>query len=155
MPTEETFIKGMYKLAAGWPEFNLPEATIELYRERLAHLSDHEFERAVNHCIDNCQFFPRVKGLLEASRPLFPSPIEAWNRLLLAAAGSGVEPPMDAATKKAMNFIGGWNAICYNPTDQHPFMFARFKEAYLEAQEQEQRQQIGQAAVPQLEKDDD
>jgi hypothetical protein len=67
MPTEDSFIKGMYKLANGWPDHDLPVATIELYKEKLSSLTDEDFEKAVNRCIDTCRYFPKIRELLKAA----------------------------------------------------------------------------------------
>lgn len=119
-------------------------------------MDDQDFEQAIKNHVRTCKWFPKVSELLQAAedlRPKPPSAIDAWN-MLIVAAPSGKEPEMDHATRKAMDFIGGWDAICYTPTDQHRFIFAQFKLAYIEAQERERKADIlismarEQAALP-------
>lgn len=160
MLDRKNFLKGMGYLTAAYPDYEVKPETAEVYWERLnTRLTPQEWEAAVNRHIDACKWFPKVSELLqavEALRPRPPSAIDAW-QTLMAAAPSGEEPEMDTPTRKAMNFVGGWEAICYTPTDQHPFMFARFKEAYLEAQERGRKADLliaierYQAALPEPE----
>jgi hypothetical protein len=142
MLDRKNFLKGMGYLTAAYPDYEVKPETAEVYWERLnSRFTPQEWEAAVNRHIDTCKWFPKVSELFKAAeylRPQPPSPIDAWN-LLIAAASSGEEPEMDQATRKAMDFIGGWEAICYTPTDQHRFMFAQFKLAFIEAQERERK----------------
>ena len=149
--TEETFVKGMYKLGLQWRDHEMPEDAVALYRERLSRLTDQEFEFAVNHCLDTCTFYPGISALLKAVQLLKPSPIGAWNRLL-AVAETGQKPEMDAATEWALAAIGGWDHFQYTSLDELRWKFKDFKEAYLEAQHHLGRPEIEYKPVPQLEK---
>ena len=130
--TEETFIKGMYRLGLQWRDHEMPEDAVALYRERLSRLTDREFERAVNHCLDTCTFFPKISELLKAVQDQGPTVIDIWNRLL-AAAERGQKPEMDAATEKALAAIGGWEVFQYAPFDELQWRFKDFKAALLES----------------------
>lgn len=154
MLNEEQFLKGMAVLMSAYPDYKCTADTVDIYRVALRSLSPQEFEKAVWAHITTFKWFPKISEILQAVRDLNPppSPIDAWNRLMAAAEGSGGPPEMDAAIEKAVSFVGGWDALCYTPFDQHRFMFARFKEAYQEAREQERvQEQIGHQSVPQLE----
>ena len=140
--TEETFIKGMYRLGLQWRDHEMPEDAVALYRERLSRLTDREFERAVNHCLDTCTFFPKISELLRAVQDQGPTVIDTWN-LLLAAAETGQKPELDAATEKALGVLGGWEAFQYTPLDDLQFRFKDFKGALLEARARDNLALVG------------
>jgi len=60
---------------------------------------------------------------------------------------------MDEATKKAMDFIGGWEQFSITSYDDLRFIFKAFREAYLKAQDRETgaQAQINTRTAPQLE----
>jgi hypothetical protein len=132
MLSEEVFLTGMKRLSDAWPDFPLGKGTTELYRERLDRLSDREFAFAVNHHLDTGKWFPRISELLDAIRDHGPTVHDTWN-LLLAAAETGQKPKLDAATKKALAVLGGWEVFQYTSYDDLQFRFKDFKAALLEA----------------------
>jgi hypothetical protein len=81
-----------------------------------------------------------------------PSPIDVWNRLIVAAE-AGEKPEMEYATERALAFIGGWEQFSITSYDDLRFIFKAFREAYLEAQDRETgaQAQISTLTVPQLE----
>ena len=133
---EEVFREGMLRLGLQWRDHEMPPETVALYGERLERLSDREFVFAVNYCLDNCIFFPKISELLRAAANILPSVIDIWNKLLIAAE-TGKKPEMDAATEKAMEAVGGWDAFQYLPTDELHRRFKDFRAALLEARAQE------------------
>jgi hypothetical protein len=135
MLNEEVFHKGIALLMAAYPDYECSSATVDVYRERLCRLTDKEFEAAVYRHIDTCKWFPKISELLEAAHALLPSPIDVWNRLIVAAE-AGEKPEMEYATERALAFIGGWEQFCTTPYDNLRYSFGSFKEAYREAQEQ-------------------
>ena len=150
MLSKEVFVKGMYQLAAAHPDFALTEATIEVYQERLAGLSEEIYMKAIGKCLDTCKWFPKISEILGAVRSFKPSAIDAWQRLL-AAAEANTKPEMDFATQKALDFIGGWEQFGLTTYENLRFAFKAFKDAYNEAQEQESRLVLAggeQAALP-------
>ena len=99
------FGKGMAILTACYPDYDLKDETTGSYWEFLRHLSSLDFERAVKRHVTTCKWFPKVSEILQAVQDHLPTPIDVWNRLI-AAAEAGKKPEMDAATMKAMRFIG-------------------------------------------------
>jgi hypothetical protein len=152
MLNEAVFHKGIALLMAAYPDYECSSATVDVYRERLCRLTDQEFEAAVYRHIDTCKWFPKISELLGAVQSLLPSPIDVWTQLI-AAAEAGEQPEMDGATKKAMDFIGGWEQFSITSYDDLRFIFKAFREAYLEAQDRETgaQAQISTRTVPQLE----
>lgn len=140
--TEETFLQGMYRLGLQWREHEMPEDAVALYRERLSRLSDREFEKAVNHCLDTCTFYPKISELLKAVQDQGPTVIDIWNRLL-SAAETGKKPEMDAATEKALAVLGGWDQFQYTPFEELNFRFKDFKAALQEARAQNNLALVG------------
>jgi hypothetical protein len=140
--TEETFIQGMYRLGLQWREHEMPEDAVALYRERLSRLTDREFEKAVNHCLDTCTFFPKISELLKAVADQGPSVIDTWNRLL-AAAETGQKPELDAATETALAVLGGWDQFQYTSFEDLQWKFKDFKLALLEARARDNLALVG------------
>ena len=149
---DNVFHKGMALLGAAYPDYACTPETVDVYRERLCRLTDQEFEAAVYRHIDTCKWFPKISELLGAVQSLLPSAIDVWTRLI-AAAEAGEKPEMDEATKKALDFIGGWEQFSITSYDDLRFIFKAFREAYLEAQDRETgaQAQISTRTVPQLE----
>jgi hypothetical protein len=138
--TREDFAKGMYKLEIGLDRKEpFPPESAEVYWERLASLTPAEWELAVNFCLDNCRFFPKIVDLLEAAQAGRPGAEEIWGRLLVAAEDGGDLPEwVDEPTKKALLATGGWDAFCVTNYEELRFFFKPFKEVYQVARKQEQ-----------------
>jgi len=140
--TEETFIKGMFKLASGYPDVSLTQPTIEAYRDRLWGLTDKEFEVAVDNCLDTCKWFPKIaelKGVVLALRNQGrPTAAERWGQLIIAAE-RGEGGPTDPATVRALQVCGGWEA--FNRMEYKDLDFRRrdFERVYTEVLEAEDR----------------
>ncbi len=152
------FKEGMKKLAAAFAEYELRDETLAIYYDRLHHLSDQDWNRAINHHIDTGKWFPKISELLEgvAARvqASFPKPIEVWNGLITAAErNQNQKPEMDAATERALRAVGGWEKFTLTSYDELKWLFKEFKEVYLAAREQDAggRPELGQPAVPQIE----
>jgi hypothetical protein len=148
----QVFSRGMLILSAAYPDYLLKEETTELYWEFLQHLDSRAFEMAIKRHISKHKWFPKVNELLEAIESAGPSPIDAWQSLL-AAAETGKMPELDYPTLRGMKAAGGWEAIQYMPLDDLKFKFKDFKEAYLDAVQQEKSSKdlLGGAPLPQIE----
>jgi hypothetical protein len=129
---EDQFLKGMAVLMSAYPDYKCTPETVDVYRVALRNLSPQDFERAVWAHITTLKWFPKVSELLDAIRDQGPTPIDIWNRLL-AAAETGKKPEMDAATKKALAVLGGWDQFQYTSYDDLQYRFKDFKTALLEA----------------------
>lgn len=132
MLNEEQFMKGMAVLMSAYPDYKCTPETVDVYRVALRNLSPQEFEKTVWIHITTLKWFPKVSELLAAVLNRGPSVIDTWNRLL-AAAERGEKPEMDAATEKALAFIGGWEQFGLTSYDDLQFRFKDFKAALLEA----------------------
>jgi hypothetical protein len=145
---EVDFDKGMGILMAAYPDYKCTPETVDLYRELLSCLNPKDFERAVLNHVKNHKWFPKVSEILSTGLPPRPSAIDAWQKLI-AAAEAGVKPEMDFATRKALDFIGGWEQFGLTTYENLRFAFKAFKDAYMEAQEHEARWLVGgeQAAL--------
>lgn len=64
------------KLCAAYPRIPLSKATIVVYHEKLGRFPIDEIMRAVDHCIETCEFFPAVAELLTEIKAL-PRPTRA------------------------------------------------------------------------------
>jgi hypothetical protein len=139
----------MARLGLQWRDHEMPPEAVALYRERLSRLTDREFEIAINHCLDNCIFYPKIAELLKAVQDQGPTPIDIWNRLI-AAAEMGQVPEMDEPTKKALAVLGGWERFQYTPYEELNFRFKDFKAALLEARARDNLALVGaeQPALP-------
>jgi hypothetical protein len=136
MMSEEVFMKGMAVLAAAYPDYVLKTETMGVYREFLQHLTPEQFGRAAKRHIARSPYFPKVSEILQAVREDLPSALEAWN-MLWTAAERGKKPELDAATERALTFIGGWEAMQYTDCNELRFRFKDFERAYQEGQTQE------------------
>ena len=130
------FGRGMTILTALYPDYELKDETMDLYWSFLKDLGNKDFEQAIKRHISTCKWFPKVSELLDAIRAQEPTPIDIWNRLL-AAAETGKEPEMDAATRKAMGAVGGWEAFQYTSCDELHFRFKDFRAVLLESRAQD------------------
>ena len=128
----QIFGQGMAVLTGLYPDYELKDATMELYWSFLKGMENRDFERAVQHHVKTCKWFPKVSELLDAIRDQGPTVIDIWNRLL-AAAETGQKPELDAATEKALAAIGGWEVFQYAPFDELQWRFKDFKAALLES----------------------
>jgi hypothetical protein len=148
---KQIFIRGMAILAAGYPDYPLKDETMDLYWEFLQKMDNLTFERAVKGHISTSKWFPKISELMEAYKNQQPTPLDTWSRLI-AAAEVGTKPEMDKATERALRFIGGWEQFCITSYDALQYRFKDFREAYLEAREQDERyNEITHKPLPQLE----
>jgi hypothetical protein len=140
MPTERAFARGMAVLAAAYPEFNLQPATLQVYRDRLARVSDQDFEAAINRHLDSSKWFPKVSELLAQVEALSPPLLgsDSWGRLLEAAERSLPQPDLTPLELMALRSIGGWDRLCLSSYDDLKFR----RREYLSALEDSQGQEI-------------
>ena len=128
----EQFAAAMFILGAAY-ERQLNQDAMEVYYSFLKHLSPEKLEAAARRHISRSSYFPKINELLEASRENQPSPIEAWQQLIVAAKDGEKDPNMDSPTRQALAFIGGWEAFNMLTYDDLKFRFKDFQTAYLEA----------------------
>lgn len=141
MLDDGVFLKGMDRLMNAFKDYECGPDTVDLYREFLGHLTREEFKSAIDSHIKKYNWFPKIAELLKAVPTHAPTPIDLWN-LLLAAAETGVKPEMDAATERALTFIGGWETLCYTDLRELSFKFKDFKATLLDARDQEEAQLV-------------
>lgn len=101
------------KLFSGFPEVHFvnKEKTIVTYLDRLKDVSDDELALAVNYCLDNCTYFPRIANVKEVITKL-------RNTL----------PSWDVVEKEITKHIYGYNP--YTPTDTLPWSKPQLKELF-------------------------
>ena len=133
----EIFVRIITVTAAAFEKV-ISDDTMEIYYEMLHHLAPHVLEKACREHIAKKQWFPKISEILAEAQAQRPSAIEAWQKLL-AASEANVKPEMDFATRRALDFIGGWEQFGMTSYGDLRFIFKAFKEAYLEAQEKESR----------------
>ena len=133
--TPEVFAKALFILFAAY-EKKLDQDTVEVYYQFLNHLTPEQLERAAKRHITRSPYFPKVSELLQAVREDLASATDVWTRLLKAAE-DGEKPLMDAATERALDFIGGWEQFQITSYDDLRFRFRDFEKVYLEGQTRE------------------
>jgi hypothetical protein len=149
MLSDYVFLTGMKRLTDAFPDYSLADGTVELYRERLEHLTDMEFEDAVNRHIDTYKWFPKVSELLATQRAARPTARESWQRLLTTADQTGEKPEdLTPAEKRALEAIGGWETFSFMPFDSLRFAFRDFEKVFNEAQSAGDLPAIGQGPAP-------
>src|SRR5689334_3695070 len=88
MASDAEVTKALTVLAAAYPRFDLPEATIKIYQRLLADLEFDILKAATLQCATMCKFFPTVAEIREAAVEIevmsigIPSPTEAWGEVL-------------------------------------------------------------------------
>jgi hypothetical protein len=109
----ESFRQGIALLAEAYPHRTVSPATLSLYREMLADLTDAEWERAVKTHLRTAKFFPAIAELLEHAKPT-PTVNDVGQLFarveLRALNGKGfdaIEAEFGTAVGKAILAIGG------------------------------------------------
>lgn len=137
MATDSETTRALTVLAAAYPRFDLPEATIKIYQRLLADLDFDLLKAATLQCATMCKFFPTVAEIRDAAVEIqtmtegLPTAIEAWGEVLTAMrrVGGGRSQPIFShpmIDKLVSEF--GWGALC---TSEHSFADrARFMDAY-------------------------
>lgn len=138
MLSESVFIEGIAKLSRVFPESAPSEQAVEIYRDRLARLTNEQFVVAVNHHLDFGKWFPKISELLAIVPEDEPTPIDVLQRLI-SAAERGIEPAMDAPTRAALAVYGGWERFQFTLEHEIAFRFKYFKEALLSAREKKKK----------------
>lgn len=144
----ETLARGMAILAEAFPQREVTNATIRLYRTMLADLDDDEFERGVRTCVLRGKFFPAVAEVRTAARPaptaqdlgeLFAK-IEL--RILMSGTLREIEAEFGPTVKTAIGAVGFDEFRRFDKSKNRPFAFRQFVAAMGETHVEKANEQI-------------
>lgn len=136
MATDAEIHKALTLLAAAYPRFDLPEATIKVYQRLLADLDFDLLKAATLQCATLCKFFPTVAEIRDAAVELstmaegIPSDIEAWgeiNREIQRVHHDGRPEFSHPLIEQIVRDLG-WRSLCLS--DNQIADRARFMDAY-------------------------
>ncbi len=88
MATDNEITKALTVLAAAYPRFDLPDATIKIYQRLLSDLDFDILKAATLQCATMCKFFPTVAEIRDAAVEIqtmaegIPSDVEAWGEVM-------------------------------------------------------------------------
>ena len=111
-------------LSAAYPNFNMTEASARVYYSMLEDIEGNLLKASAVQCVRTSKWFPSVSELVQGSYELITdsqqTAEEAWGRVIKRASkpesiyhdGVRYKPkPLDELTEKAVEAIGGWQAI--------------------------------------------
>jgi len=152
---ERQAIEVVGTLLAAFPSARVNEATVALYRRKMAPLDYETAMRAVDRCVDTERFFPSLAAIKEAYVAIEDGPpkaaLQQWGSVQRACAEVGyyrVAKFTDPVTTECVAALG-WQRLCHS--DNETSDRARFVELYRELSKQRQTQrQTGElpAALP-------
>ena len=118
MSNEAEIAKLIGVMAAGYPNVQVSDATIEVYVTMLRDVPLDTLTASVQQCMAESEFLPTVAKIrnkaLELSRPVAPDPLEAWGIVLKAIDKYGFyrSPQFDdPIIAKAVDCMG-WRSLC-------------------------------------------
>ncbi len=145
MATNDEITKALGVLAAAYPRFELPDATIRIYQRLLGDLDFDTLKAATLQCATVCTFFPTVAEIRAAAVELqvmaegVPSDIEAWGMVVqeIQRVGSYRTPTFSHPLVDDVVTQLGWRNLCLS--DNATADRARFMDAYANALKQHKR----------------
>lgn len=136
MASKQEIIKALTVLAAAYPRFELPQATVEIYTRLLVDLDFDTLKAATLHCATVHKFFPTVAEIRAAAVELqtmaegIPSESEAWGEVVkqIQAVGSYGKPKFSHPLIEDVVRQLGWINLCMS--ENQTADRARFMDAY-------------------------
>ena len=126
-----TTLVGVY----GFFDRELSEFSIRIWSEALADEAINDIENAFSrHLKDPSagRFLPRPADILRQLHGDDEDKAQiAWGDVLASARrGGGYWPDCDAATRQAVEALGGWSVVCRSDENNNGFLQRRFLEAF-------------------------
>ena len=139
MATKTEINKALLVLAAAYPRFELPQATVEIYCRLLVDLDFDTLKAATLQCATIHKFFPTVAEIRAAAVELqtmaegIPGEAEAWGEVInqLRIVGSYGVPEFSHPLIVQVVRQLGWINLCMS--ENQPADRARFMDAYSDA----------------------
>ena len=118
-------------------EREIDAAVLDAYWLALGRWSLEEFESAAAQLLRTSKFMPRPADFHELARAGRPTAGEAWAHVLQLARHGGMPvfgqespPSLSPLARRALDAIGGLNAVAMSDVDKTPFLERRFCEHY-------------------------
>lgn len=145
MASRQEIIKALTVLAAAYPRFELPPATVEIYTRLLIDLDFDTLKAATLHCATVYKFFPTVAEIRAAAVELqtmaegIPAESEAWGEVIkrIQDVGSYGTPEFSHPLIAQVVRQFGWLNLCMS--ENQTADRARFLEAYSAAFKESRR----------------
>lgn len=139
MASKQEIIKALTVLAAAYPRFELPPATVDIYCRLLTDLDFDTLKAATLHCATVYKFFPTVAEIRQAAVELqtmaqgIPEESQAWGEVVeqIRHVGSYGSPQFSHPLIEQVVRQLGWINLCMS--ENQPADRARFMDAYAQA----------------------
>jgi len=164
--TNEAWKNGYRALKLAFPDREMPEdqrkARGDLYRQKLDDLTDEQWFKAVDRCLDSERFFPAIATLRGHAKPQEPTEAQAvavFEQVIDAGeysphgtywAARNIREKLGPAAAEAFGAAGGHGAFSFMSERDLPFTRKKFVEAYTAAVRLDPKLALPEAKKPEL-----